>query len=261
MERDWYREQCKAANIGMHADLVRRFVQLQALLITPLAPHWAESVWLDLLGEKSSIQNALYPAAPAPDATLQAVREYIELTTGTMLRSEGRQLKRKQKGTKMAFDPNKSKKLTIFIASTLPEWQEKYLSLAQQLLESTGKLEIKAASAKVDKADMKKAIPFIQGLKTRLDAGEKPERVFERQLPFEETKVLREMVPGLKSVVKKLRAVEVVHVDEKGVGEVVISSEEESGATRKVGESISDAGVQGDLVPGKPSFTFENVEE
>lgn len=49
--RDSYREACTAANIGMHKELVFRFVEWQALMITPIAPHWAEYIWQELLGK------------------------------------------------------------------------------------------------------------------------------------------------------------------------------------------------------------------
>lgn len=34
--RDWYREATKASGIGMHRDVVKRYVELQALLLTPV---------------------------------------------------------------------------------------------------------------------------------------------------------------------------------------------------------------------------------
>lgn len=59
----------------MHRDLVRQFIELQALLITPIAPHWAEYVWREILGKDTSIQNALYPDVSSPDPVLLAVRD------------------------------------------------------------------------------------------------------------------------------------------------------------------------------------------
>jgi len=47
--RDFYREVASAAGIGMHRDMIIRYIELQALLITPIAPHWAEHIWLDVL--------------------------------------------------------------------------------------------------------------------------------------------------------------------------------------------------------------------
>jgi leucyl-tRNA synthetase len=47
--RDFYREVTAAAGIGMHRDLVLQYIELQALLLTPIAPHWAEYIWLEVL--------------------------------------------------------------------------------------------------------------------------------------------------------------------------------------------------------------------
>ena len=47
--RDFYREATSATGVGMHRDLVIRYIELQALLVTPIAPHWAEYIWLDVL--------------------------------------------------------------------------------------------------------------------------------------------------------------------------------------------------------------------
>lgn len=47
--RDSYREAATSAGVGMHRDLVLRYVELQALLLAPIAPHWAEYIWLEIL--------------------------------------------------------------------------------------------------------------------------------------------------------------------------------------------------------------------
>jgi len=44
-----------AAGVGMHRDVVLRYIELQALMLAPIAPHWAEYVWLEVL-KKVSIQ-------------------------------------------------------------------------------------------------------------------------------------------------------------------------------------------------------------
>jgi leucyl-tRNA synthetase len=48
--RDFYREVTKAAGLGMHEDLAKRYIELQALLLTPIAPHWADYIWGSILG-------------------------------------------------------------------------------------------------------------------------------------------------------------------------------------------------------------------
>lgn len=49
--RDKYRELAATEN-GMHRDLVFQFIELQALLLSPICPHVAEHVW-NLLGNVS----------------------------------------------------------------------------------------------------------------------------------------------------------------------------------------------------------------
>ena len=55
--RDFYREVTAAMGIGMHRDLILRYIELQALLIAPIAPHWAEYIWLEVL-KKVSIEES-----------------------------------------------------------------------------------------------------------------------------------------------------------------------------------------------------------
>jgi leucyl-tRNA synthetase len=53
--RDFYREVTTAAGIGMHRDLVLKYIELQALLLMPIAPHWAEYIWLEVLNKVSHL--------------------------------------------------------------------------------------------------------------------------------------------------------------------------------------------------------------
>lgn len=55
--RDAYREASTVAGVGMHRDIVHRYVELQALMLAPIAPHWAEYVWLEVLKKVRSISK------------------------------------------------------------------------------------------------------------------------------------------------------------------------------------------------------------
>lgn len=61
----------------MHQDLIKRYVELQALLLTPVAPHFSEYLWRDVLGHSDSVQNALYPEAEAGDPAITAALNYV----------------------------------------------------------------------------------------------------------------------------------------------------------------------------------------
>ena len=96
---------------------------------------------------------------------------------------------------------------------------------------------------------MKKAMPFVQGLKKRLVQGkEQPEAVFDRKLPFDEFAILSEMVGGLLRITGA-KEIEIVAVDEGGKSGEVLGTGE-----KKEGISAENA------VPGQPSFQFVNIE-
>lgn len=251
--RDWYRENCKAAGVGMHAKLARRFVELQALLLTPVAPHWSDSVWQEILHKDSSIQLAQYPTVPTPDSALLAAIEYVKSTGSSVTHAEAGQMKKLQKGKQASFDPAKAKKLTVYIAAAFPAWQQQYRNIVKQQFESTGAVDTKAVAGQINKADLKKAMPFIQTLKKRIESGESAERVFDERLPFDERQALREMIPGLKSIVRKLEVVELVLVKEgEDTGEVITTGNEG-------GQRIPLGPNAGGALPGDPAFFFANI--
>ncbi|KAJ4297656.1 cytosolic leucyl tRNA synthetase [Kalmusia sp. IMI 367209] len=250
--RDFYREATKAAGLGMHEDLAKRYIELQALLITPIAPHWAEYIWLEVLKKPETIQNALWPEVPATHAGLTAAREFVRLTQSNITSAEGQAVKRLAKGKAALFDPKKDKKITIFSAKAWPEWQKKYIDL---LRNEYPKIDIKAISKNVDKSESKKAMPFINNLKRRLDNGESSDVVLNRQLAFDELVTLRAMVPGLKQTIQKCVAVEIIAVEEGGKAGKVIN-EDGSEGERKEDLPPNAASAE----PGSPSFAFENLE-
>ncbi|KAK0391121.1 hypothetical protein NLU13_0623 [Sarocladium strictum] len=259
--RDSYRDQCRAAGVGMHVDLVRRFVELQALLIAPVIPHWSEYIWKEVLKKDTSIQGAQFPTAPAADAVLTTIRDYINTTNSNVAQADVRQSKKIAKGKAATFDPKKEKKLTVYVAETYPAAQQKYRDIMQKHWEAEKNTDLKKVMPQVPKPEMKKAMPVLQALKKRLDLGESAERVFEKQLPFKETDVVREMIPGLRSKVLRLEVVEVVKMGEDGKGEVVATGGKDelvAKSAAKVGDVVDGPG--GDVTPGDPAFSFVNVE-
>ncbi|KAF4818500.1 Leucine--tRNA ligase [Colletotrichum siamense] len=246
----FYRESC--SSIKMHHDLVIRFIELQCLLIAVVAPHWAESVWVEILGKPTSIQQATFPEIPETDAALTAARKYISVTASNVNSAESLQLKKKAKGKETSFDPKKPKKLTVFMSESFPQWQQAYIDLLKEMWNpATNSVDDKALNGKIAKmGEMKKAMPFVQGLKRRLQAGEPANAVLERKLAFDEKAVLVDMVDGLK------RSANLVEVS-------IVAVEEGS---KKGTDLISGATVENlppnaeGAVPGAPNFLFANVE-
>lgn len=160
------------------------------------------------------------------------------------------QLKRLAKGKQSSYDPKADKKLTIFVAKSFPSWQQKYIDLVAEKFDGMT-LDMKAVTKSIDKSDMKKAMPFVQNLKKRLEGGEKKGKVLNRELEFDEVQILKEMVPGLKATVIKLKQVDIVLVEEgKETGLKILDGKEE-----EVGNL---PGISTAAEPGSPSFEFSN---
>lgn len=240
----------------MHRALILSYISLQALVLAPIAPHWSEHIHLSVLSSTSSIQSALWPVTLPPDAALTAAREYVRATSSSITSAEAAQQKRKDKGKAVAFDPKRPKRLTVFVARSWPAWQEKYIALVREMFDAvTLSVDEKKLMGQVSKmGETKKAMPFVQGLKKRVLAGE-GEGVWERKLPFDEVEVLGEMVRGLRRTTGcgEVRVVEVREKEGGGkVGRIIKGGEgEEMAELPHMAESA---------VPGVPTFFFENVE-
>ena len=241
--RDFYREACLSSGTPMSRPIVTKFVTLQSLLIATIAPHWADYMWQEVLGHESTIQNAQWPKVLQSDPILTGTREYIKTTSSNITSAEAQAAKKKAKGKDVGFDPKKPKRLTIFAATSFPEWQEKYVDLVRELFQKSSLQDDKALNGRAaqmskGQPEGKKAMPFVQGLKKRLVAGEKSTSVFDRKLPFDEIATLQQMKKGLMKTTG-CKEVEIV-----GVGE-----------DKKNLPQVAEGAV-----PGQPTFLFENTE-
>jgi leucyl-tRNA synthetase len=251
--RDFYREACAAANIKMHKDIVLRYIEVQTLLLAVVTPHWSEYIWLEVLKKEGTIQVAKFPEIKEVDASLSAKRDYVRNTASNINSAEGLQLKKKAKGKETSFDPKKPKKLTIFVTDKFPAWQAKYIDLLKEMWNvETNSVNDKELNGKIGKmGEMKKAMPFVQNLKRRLQSGEPTSVVLEQKLAFDEKETLLQMVPGLKRT-GGLSVCDIVSVEEGG----------------KKGNNLTADGKEVEIsaptaehaVPGQPTFYFENVE-
>ena len=248
--RDLYRE--ATSDVGMHVDLVLRWIRIQALLITPIAPHFAEHVWRKFLGETASIQTARWPQPSAPvDNSITEALAYVSGTVKTVRDAEIL-ITKKSKGKAAAATPVKyneraPKICRMFVAKNFPEWQDKCVSVVQQHYDAAnGTFDDKAIREQLAKDGMlkdKKVMNFIVTFKKRIaDFG--AQTAFNRLLPFNEIETLN----AAKGYFKKsmnFQEIEVYSIedDKQTIGEL--------GVEDKVLETAE---------PGQPSFTFFNTE-
>ncbi|GAW13850.1 hypothetical protein ANO14919_032400 [Xylariales sp. No.14919] len=298
--RDVYRDAVGA--MGMHSKLVRRYAELQCLLLAPVAPHWCEYVWTEVLGHKHSIQVASWPNdCPRPNKALQATADYEQTTSSAVTAALGQLVKRLVKSSKKSasassgprtvFDPRSSPfRLRIFFTKSLPAWQERCIDLVTAALKETGLVDTDAIGKSIGKTETKRAMPFIQQLKKRLDgaaesdgvgvggddqAGDETDKNVEmavrlgRRLPFDEGAVLEEMGPVLKKMLgTRCEKVEIVRITKTTATESRSGEGEEGqeevieGCVLSTGEVLAMEDlptIAASAAPGIPRFVFEPV--
>ncbi|KAK4700721.1 leucyl-tRNA synthetase, partial [Phenoliferia sp. Uapishka_3] len=242
--RDSYRDST-AGEGGMNVALVLRFIEVQALLLTPIAPHVAEHLWCSLLGNKTSIQVAQFPKTDAPvEHSILDGAVFVRSTLKEIRDAEISFAKKKGKGKAVTFDPSKPKAIKIYVAKNFPEWQESALGIVK----SAYNTETKAVDDAKIKEELisrglvkdKKMMPFIALFKRKI-ASIGADAAFNRTSLFDEQATLESGLPYIKRQLAieqiEIVAVEDVKTDEPGYAEPIVGSAE----------------------PGAPGFVFYNL--
>lgn len=73
----------------MHHNFIRRYAERRALLLAPIAPHWAEYIWLEVLNKPETVQAAQFPNAAPAHPQMAATLKYIRSTTSSVTSAEG----------------------------------------------------------------------------------------------------------------------------------------------------------------------------
>ncbi|KAG0231025.1 cytosolic leucyl tRNA synthetase [Actinomortierella wolfii] len=194
--RDFYRESCALMGIPMNKHLIKRYLEVQTVIISPITSHWSEYVWGKLLGKQGLVVNARWPEAGVVDEAILEQVDYLRRQLGHVRSTETNALKKKKKGKADVFDPFKPKKITWVIASKFPEWQEAAIEVLKGAYDAKNK-DKPFDDAKI-KADLgarglmkdKRVMPFLQDVKKKVLAS--GESVLQRTISFNETALVKE---------------------------------------------------------------------
>ncbi|KAK6644321.1 Leucine--tRNA ligase, cytoplasmic [Polyplax serrata] len=170
--RDKYRE---LSLDGMCRNIVLRFIEVQALLLSPICPHVSEYVW-SLLGKESSILEARWPEFGWIDeSAVQASEYFVEAAHSLRLHLKNYMTPRKGKKGEAPQEVEKPTHAFIWIAKSLPSWQSAAVTCLKQLHDKLGTLpENKLVAAELNsrpelKKYAKKLMPFVQATREKVE--------------------------------------------------------------------------------------------
>lgn len=232
--RDKYRELCSEA--GMHAELVTRYIETQAKLMSPICPHVAEHVW-ELLGNKRSILHERWPVAGDVDEVAVKASNYLmDAAHSFRIYLKNHCAVKKPKKGETPKPERKPNKATIWVAKEYPKWQHIILTTLKQLNGPAGLPDNKTISSKLGevaelKKYMKRVMPFVQA--TRENVERVGAEALSVGLPFDEAAILVDNKQYLLSTLD-LESIEVKYTD----------SEDTPEKTRE------------DCAPGQPHISF-----
>ncbi len=250
--RDYYRE-VSALYGGMHRDLVAKYIETLALMLSPVTPHFADYLYREIAGHTGSIHTARWPTHAAPvSKSISEELEYVRRLQRSIREAEIQSLKKKKKGKQVDVDVNRPVDVTLFIARTFPDWQDKYVEIVRQIFDKCHIVDMKQVRGHVDGRDMKKVMPFVSVLKKQLDVSP-PEEVFNRELSFDEIRAVKLTLPVLKRAPAQV-SVASIHAVFFNNGDSV-GTDVSSGAQVDLprAKSIQNA------TPGNPGVQIRNV--
>lgn len=169
--RDKYLQLSPMVNL----DLIKKYIKIQIILLSPICPHVCEYIWGDLLKKNGSILNAKWPAVGEINEILIKSSEYLMDAAHTFRILLKNYITPKKSKTN-EVDIEKPRQGIIWVAKTYPPWQSIILTTIKEMYSKNGnKLpDNKALStAFAGKAELKKymkrVMPFVQLIKQKVE--------------------------------------------------------------------------------------------
>ncbi|DBA01193.1 TPA: hypothetical protein N0F65_002328 [Lagenidium giganteum] len=138
--RDSYRDICNRSEVGMHRDVIHRFIEAQIIMLSPITPHFCEHIW-KVLGKPGFVAQALWPKAEEVDFSLLRAGDFLNKTTRHFREAlaKGSQTKKGKKGAAPVADVKKPTHAHVYLATEFPEWQQKVLVFMSTVYDAAAK--------------------------------------------------------------------------------------------------------------------------
>eukprot|EP01006_Ploeotia_vitrea_P043997 TRINITY_DN66796_c6_g1_i1.p1 TRINITY_DN66796_c6_g1~~TRINITY_DN66796_c6_g1_i1.p1 ORF type:complete len:1113 (+),score=168.70 TRINITY_DN66796_c6_g1_i1:87-3341(+) len=182
--RDAYRT-FVGGNNAMHQDLVFRFIEVQALILSPICPHFCDHIWSKMLGLGESVCLASWPSLSAPfNVELWFSSAYL---TDLIHNMRTGLAKTSKKGTQLNA-------AAVFVRSDYEDWQVKVLEVMHKVWQECNNDIPKDIISRITASDeslkpkAKTIGPFIGYTKERLARFGEP--AFAKVPPVKEVELL-----------------------------------------------------------------------
>jgi leucyl-tRNA synthetase len=266
--RDNYRELCSESE-QMNLRLIKRFIEVQVILLAPICPHVSDYVY-QFLHPGTTIMNAKWPTAgkdkfqrkkrknlyklfclgKVDQSLIDSCNYLMDTAHDFRLRVKSyktQQTTGKSKGSKTTQPPLTPTHATIFVAQSYPSWQTFVINELKQLflannhsLPDSKQLAIHFKDrSEIDKKYQKKLMPFVIYSKDLLEKNGDVSSL-DRHLSFDEYDILQFNQDYLR------RALDVEQID--------IRSTDGNETDAAMLSSLED------ILPGKPFVHFRHEE-
>ncbi|KAK6739724.1 hypothetical protein RB195_008304 [Necator americanus] len=169
--RDMYRELCGGQDAAMNESLVFRFIETQALILSPICPHIGEQIW-QILGKNELIVNSKWPETQPVDETLCKAADFMRDAMADF-RARVKNCMSSKKKNAFTAPPSEA---VIYVAKEFPAWQRTVLQLLEnQAKANNGVLPDNKTIAQLIgkeaslKKFAKKTMPFVQMVKEQYE--------------------------------------------------------------------------------------------
>jgi leucyl-tRNA synthetase len=214
--RDHYRDVCQVhGDCQMHVRVMQLFYEWQCRILAPIAPHFCDYCWRRLPHNERSRGSVLTSGLPDVARVLaelpMAVADACPVEGVERCVAMGQYVRRTAHELRLAVSNNRgaTKQAQIVVALTYPAWQDAAIAVVREHYDAERRafdvddaalvqlVRARCQQAHSPSSLPRKLIPFAMEMKKRLLEAQDP-AVLDRQLPFDEARVLREHLPYLR---------------------------------------------------------------
>ncbi|RYE83636.1 MAG: hypothetical protein EOO65_03610 [Methanosarcinales archaeon] len=120
-----------------HADVLRRFFEVQFILLAPICPHICEHMWQNVLGRPGLVIDQPFPTAGPVDETLLAMDTYLQARLHSFRVQIAKATVGKPSKAKAAAEVVKPNNVNIYVSTAYTAWQRKVLAVLAPLFNPT----------------------------------------------------------------------------------------------------------------------------